>query len=288
MQYLCYKITLKVDNPLISKEDVFDYLAATLAELGFDSFEQQEHQLLAYIPQDLHEEGLIAPTLFEDLPFEGLVWDYQYELMPDVNWNEEWEKNYFQPIIIGENLCQIRAPFHQANPEVQTEVIISPKMAFGTGNHETTALMMSYILERDVRAKRVLDMGCGTGILGILALKQGAKSLVAIDIDEWAYLNVLENASLNAVHIDEALQGDASSLAGREVFDLILANITRNILLQDMEAYAAVLAEGGSLVLSGFYEADCELLIAEGRRLGLSFVGQETRNGWARLELRRD
>lgn len=288
MQYLCYTITLKTDNPLVSKEDVFDYLAATLAELGFDSFEQQEHQLLAYIPQDLHEEGLIAPTLFEDLPFEGLVWDYQYELMPDVNWNEEWEKNYFQPIIIGENLCQIRAPFHQANLEVQTEVIISPKMAFGTGNHETTALMMSYILKRDVRAKRVLDMGCGTGILGILALKQGAKSLVAIDIDEWAYLNVLENASLNAVHIDEALQGDASSLAGREVFDLILANITRNILLQDMEAYAAVLAEGGSLVLSGFYEVDCELLIAEGRRLGLSFVGQETRNGWARLELRRD
>lgn len=287
MQYTRYTISLTGKPEGLAPEDAFDLIASSLADLGFDSFEHQDDILLAYIPCDDDREGLLE-GINEELPFEGLSINYEREIMPDVNWNEEWEKNYFQPIIIGDNLCQIRAPFHESSPDVQTEIIISPKMAFGTGNHETTALMMSYILEHDVEGLRVLDMGCGTGILGILALKQGARELSAIDIDEWAYLNVLENAALNGVEGIDSQQGDASSLNGREPYDLILANITRNILLQDMEAYTAVLKPGGRLILSGFYLEDVDSLTSEGQRLGLSLGTQESRNKWTRLELIKD
>lgn len=287
MQYTQYTISLTAKPEGLAHEDAFDLIASSLADLGFDSFEHQDDILLAYIPCDDDREGLLE-GINEELPFEGLSINYEREIMPDVNWNEEWEKNYFQPIIIGDNLCQIRAPFHESSPDVQTEIIISPKMAFGTGNHETTALMMSYILEHDVEGLRVLDMGCGTGILGILALKQGARELSAIDIDEWAYLNVLENAALNGVEGIDSQQGDASSLKGREPYDLILANITRNILLQDMEAYTAVLKPGGRLILSGFYQEDVDSLTSEGQRLGLSLGTQESRNKWTRLELIKD
>lgn len=287
MQYTRYTISLAAKPEGLAHEDTFDLIVSSLADLGFDSFEHQDDILLAYIPCDDDREGLLE-GINEELPFEGLSINYEREIMPDVNWNEEWEKNYFQPIIIGDNLCQIRAPFHESSPDVQTEIIISPKMAFGTGNHETTALMMSYILEHDVEGLRVLDMGCGTGILGILALKQGARELSAIDIDEWAYLNVLENATLNGVEGIDSQQGDASSLNGREPYDLILANITRNILLQDMEAYTAVLKPGGRLILSGFYLEDVDSLTSEGQRLGLSLGTQESRNKWTRLELIKD
>lgn len=284
MQYTRYTINIQSKPNELNQEDAFDLLSALLADLGFDSFEHQEDALLAYIPTEQNYPSLIAD--FEsNLPIEGLRCTYQVEAMPDINWNEEWEKNYFQPILIGENLCLIRAPFHEPNPNVHTEIVINPKMAFGTGNHETTALMMSYILGHDMTNKRVLDMGCGTGILGILALKQGASTLTAIDIDEWAYLNVLENAELNKVVIDEALQGDASSLSNRKPYDLILANITRNILLQDMSAYVAVLKPQGSLVMSGFYEEDADLLIEHGKGLGLSLNSIESRNKWTRVEL---
>lgn len=287
MQYTRYTISLAAKPEGLALEDAFDLIASSLADLGFDSFEHQDDILLAYIPCEDDREALLE-GINEELPFEGLSINYEREIMPDVNWNEEWEKNYFQPIIIGDNLCQIRAPFHESSPEVQTEIIISPKMAFGTGNHETTALMMSYILEHDVEGLRVLDMGCGTGILGILALKQGARELSAIDIDEWAYLNVLENAALNGVEGIDSQQGDASSLNGREPYDLILANITRNILLQDMEAYTSVLKPGGRLILSGFYQEDVDSLTSEGQRLGLSLGTQESRNKWTRLELIKD
>lgn len=284
MQYIQYTIGLTSKPSALALEDAFDYISALLADLGFDSFEHQDEQLVAYIPATADYPSIMA-DLIANLPSEDWQISHTSELMPDVNWNEEWERNYFQPITIGENLCQIRAPFHEPNPEVKTEVIISPKMAFGTGNHETTALMMSYILEHDMTGLCVLDMGCGTGILGILALKQGAKSLTAIDIDEWAYLNVIENAMLNGVVIEDALQGDASSLATRGPYDLILANITRNILLEDMAAYAQTLAPSGRLVMSGFYEEDAGAIIAHGETLGLRHIATEQRNKWARVEL---
>lgn len=288
MQYTRYTFYLS-NKPehIINLSDVYDLLSELLSERGFDSFEQVDSLLYAYIPSSLEEE-LKPKDLTSALPFEGISLNWDRELMPDINWNEEWEKNYFQPIIVGDNLCQIRAPFHPSNLNVKSELIINPKMAFGTGNHETTALMMSYILEHNIQGLRVLDMGCGTGILGILALKQGAKDLVAIDIDEWAYLNVLENADLNSVQITQAIQGDASVLIGQAPFDLILANITRNVLMQDMSTYSSVLSKGGRLVLSGFYEDDIPCLTAHAEQFGLKPLGTEFRNRWSRLDLIKD
>lgn len=286
MQYTEYKIQIVENKAQVDPEVILDLYSASLAEVGFDSFEYAaEDSLLAYIPKELSEGNHAIDELFSSEVIEGVSVQVSSQVMPDVNWNEEWEKNYFQSIIIGDNLCQIRAPFHEANPSVRTEIIISPKMAFGTGNHETTALMMSYILDNDMTSLRVLDMGCGTGILGILALKQGAKELTAIDIDEWAYENVLENASLNNVHISDVHQGDATSLKEKEPYDLILANITRNILLEDMPAYVSVLKSGGSIIFSGFYEEDAELLISRGAELGLGYLSKAVRNRWTRLEL---
>ena len=158
-------------------------------------------------------------------------------------------------------------------------------MAFGTGNHETTSLICSWLLGHDLRGLRALDMGCGTGILGIIALKRGAGSLTAIDIDPWAYENVQENASLNNVSIDEIICGDASTLEGKAPYDLILANITRNILLEDMPRYTAVMRSGSRLLLSGFYEEDIPLLVARGEELGLQFVANMVHNRWSLVEL---
>ena len=161
-------------------------------------------------------------------------------------------------------------------------------MAFGTGNHETTSLVGQWLLGHDLSGLRVLDMGCGTGILGLIALKRGAKHLTAIDIDPWAYANVQENASLSGVLIDEMLCGDASLLEGKEPYDLILANITRNILLEDLPRYRQVMKVGGRIVLSGFYEEDIPLLEERGRELGLSLVSVATKNRWSLLELQRN
>lgn len=285
MQYTCYTITITSKPEGLDDEVIYDLYSDALGGLGFDSFDTNEGVLKAYIPTELLADNSAIKSQLGETILEGVAIEYVVEDVPDVNWNEEWEKHYFQPIMIGDKLCRIRAPFHTPDPEAQTEIIISPKMAFGTGNHETTALMMGYIIGHSMKGLRVLDMGCGTGILGILALKQGAECLTAIDIDEWAYLNVLENAELNGVHIEEAMQGDASSLAGKKPYDLILANITRNILLADMPAYVAVLKEGGHLILSGFYEEDVEVLTDRAKELGLSALGYEVRNRWTRLEL---
>ena len=259
MQYTCYTITITSKPEGLDDEVIYDLYSDALGGLGFDSFDTNEGVLKAYIPTELLADNHAIKSQLGETILEGVA--------------IEWEKHYFQPIMIGDKLCQIRAPFHTPDPEAQTEIIISPKMAFGTGNHETTALMMGYIIGHSMKGLRVLDMGCGTGILGILALKQGAECLTAVDIDEWAYLNVLENAELNGVHIEEAMQGDASSLAGKKPYDLILANITRNILLADMPAYVAVLKE------------DVEVLTDRAKELGLSALGYEVRNRWTRLEL---
>lgn len=285
MQYTKYTISITSKPEDLSHDDLFALLSDHLASIGFDSFEEDGEQLLAYIPCERDADGLLAGLELE-LPITEIQLGYQSEVMPDINWNEEWEKNYFSPIVIGEGLCLIRAPFHTPSHDVKTEVIINPKMAFGTGNHETTALVVRYILNHAVEGLRVLDMGCGTGILGILALKLGASHLTAIDIDEWAFHNIVENATLNGVHQLEALQGDASILLGREPYDLILANITRNILLEDMPAYVSVLNPQGTLVLSGFYEEDTPLLLERANALGLSLIEKCVQNKWTLLALR--
>ncbi len=286
MQYTRYTFSVSGLSESLSPDIVFDLLSEDLAELGFECFELKNEQLLAYVPSSTTE--LSFDELFEHFPIPNLLFSFESELMPDENWNKEWENNYFQPLLLAGGRCLIKAPFHESVPSCQIEIIIEPKMAFGTGNHETTSLIISYLLEHDIKGLNVLDMGCGTGILGILALKEGAESLISIDIDEWAYENVKENAVLNHVTIKEIIHGDASKLRGNESFDLILANITRNILLEDMPKYVASLKNGGKLVLSGFYEEDKEILCQRGQELGLSYKSHSTANKWCMLELIKD
>ena len=204
--------------------------------------------------------------------------------MEDKDWNEEWEKNYFQPIHIG-NECQIRASFHPEEPGFRHNILIDPKMAFGTGNHETTYLMIQAMLASDLKGQEVLDMGCGTAVLAILAHQQGAKRIVAIDIDEWAYNNALENIHLNQAEEIQVLLGGAERIAGTETYDTILANINRNILLHDIHHYAQALKEGGQLIMSGFYEEDCPMLEAECRQWGLEPIDRASRNKWTRMRV---
>lgn len=286
MQYLQLTISYHYDSAATSlrDEDLSDWLIAELGPLGFDSFEQDAYELKAFIPTEQYDADATR-ELLEGFPVAGFSYTLKAEELPDINWNEEWEKNYFQPILLGDGACLIRAPFHGPRPEVPLEIIINPKMAFGTGNHETTSLVGEWILSHDVSGQRVLDMGCGTGILGLIVLKRGARHLTAIDIDPWAYANVQENAALSGVTIDEMLCGDAALLEGREGYDLILANITRNILLEDMPRYREVMRPGARLILSGFYEEDIPLLRARGEELGLTFVSSEVRQRWSRVEL---
>ena len=286
MQYLQLTISYHYDSAATSlrDEDLSDWLIAELGPLGFDSFEQDAYELKAFIPTEQYDADATR-ELLDGFPAAGFSYTLTAEELPDINWNEEWEKNYFQPILLGDDACLIRAPFHDPRPEVPLEIIINPKMAFGTGNHETTSLVGEWILSHDVSGQRVLDMGCGTGILGLIALKRGARHLTAIDIDPWAYANVQENATLSGVTIDEMLCGDASLLEGSEGYDLILANITRNILLEDMPRYREVMLPGARLILSGFYEEDIPLLRARGEELGLTFVSSEVRQRWSRVEL---
>ena len=249
-----------------------DVLVYQLGEIGFDMFENTENQLLAYIPMtDLNTESLnqLLPN------------GYQIEEMPDKNWNEEWEKHFFQPIVIG-NECVIHSTFQTDVPKATYDIIIDPKMSFGTGHHATTANMLSWILEDDMTGKRVLDMGCGTAVLGILAKKKGADSVLAIDIDSWCYENAQESAQLNHTDIEIQL-GDASLLAGKS-FDIVLANINRNILLNDMAAYVATLAEGGVLYMSGFYTEDIPVIAQCANDLGLTQVGVKEQNNWVAVK----
>ncbi|GET23437.1 50S ribosomal protein L11 methyltransferase [Prolixibacter denitrificans] len=253
-----------------------EILTAQLGELGFESFSETDDAVEAFIPSSayreelLHDESLVNNPLFKVR--------FQTEIIPDQNWNEVWEKNYFQPLLV-ENRCLIRAPFHKDTPKAEYEIVIDPRMAFGTGNHETTYLMISAILQQDLQGKQVLDMGCGTGILGILASMRGADMVKAIDIDEWSYKNTLENAEINNVTNIDVAQGDAG-LLGKEKFDVIYANIQRNILLQDLPVYASVMCKDAEIIVSGFYREDLPAISAKAEEVGLKPAGYEERNNW--------
>ncbi|WP_329904379.1 50S ribosomal protein L11 methyltransferase [Porphyromonas pogonae] len=282
MVYICDTFSI-LSNPLGTESDtLFDILSDLIAPLGFESFDTSDGVLKAYIPA-LQKDDVALHGILQSFPIEGVVFAISSEEQPDINWNEEWEKNYFQPIEFLGGRCVIRAPFHPEAPNAEAEIVISPKMAFGTGNHETTSLMITYLMEHDVQGAKVLDMGCGTGVLGILALKLGANNLTAIDIDHWAYQNVCENARLNHVQNIVPIEGDATALEGLGLFDVILANITRNILLADMDQYDKVLAPGGRIVFSGFYQEDCELIRSKASLLGLIPVEEHTLNNWAQV-----
>ncbi len=256
-----------------------DVLSATLADVGFESFMEQPGGIAAYIQKDLYDEHALRQAL-DDFPLPDARIDYDFLEAEDRDWNEEWERNFFQPIIIG-NRCVVHSTFHHDVPQAEYDITIDPQMAFGTGHHETTGLIINELLDTDLAGRDVLDMGCGTSILAILAHMRGAARCTAIDIDDWCVRNSLENIRLNRLDGIDVSQGDASSLADKGPFDVIIANINRNILLNDMQSYAARMKHGALLLMSGFYVDDIPLIEAEARRLGLQPGGHREQNRWA-------
>jgi ribosomal protein L11 methyltransferase len=253
-----------------------DMLLAFLSEGGFDSFEETPTGLKAYILEKDWNPTMV--TELELVQNGTLKLQFSTEKLDTINWNEEWERHY-EPIQIGEAIY-MRAPFHPAKENIQYDLIIEPKMSFGTGHHQTTRLMSLLLLELDVQGKEVLDMGTGTGVLAILAEKLGAEKVVAIDNFEWAVENTAENAARNGCSRIEALHGDAALLSGMN-FTTILANINRNVLLEDMRVYVKCLDAGGHLALSGFFESDRVLLDEEAEALGLTPLKVLNEGHWA-------
>jgi ribosomal protein L11 methyltransferase len=271
MEYTKITCTLNPD-----KELARELLIAELGNIGFESFVETEETVEAYIPsKDFYPELLGDDSLQKSRYFH---FEYTLEVIADQNWNEVWEKNYFEPLLI-EDQCLVRAPFHDTYPAARYEIIINPKMAFGTGNHETTHLMIKAMIEIELQNKIVLDMGCGSGILAILASMKGAKEVTAIDIDEWSFNNTIENAELNNISNIRVLIGDAALLTDQS-YDMILANIQRNILLQDMETYLTVLKPNGKLLMSGFYTSDLEAIREKAVSLKMSLVQSFERSTW--------
>ena len=260
-------------------ETVNDVLSAVLGEVGFESFVEQPDGIAAYIQKDLYNESSLKEAI-ADFPLSDTQMEYTYREAEDKDWNEEWEKNFFQPIIIGDR-CVIHSTFHHDIPQADYDIVINPQMAFGTGHHETTSLIIGELLDSDLQGKSLLDMGCGTSILAILARMRGAAPCTAIDIDEWCVRNSLENIELNGVDRISVFQGDASALEGKGPFDVVIANINRNILLNDMKQYVCCMRPGSELYMSGFYVDDIPVIQAEAERNGLRFVHHREKNRWA-------
>lgn len=255
-----------------------EILMAELIEIGFDSFTEEYDGILGYIQKDLFKEEELKDIYL--LQNEEIEISYTYEEMPNINWNEEWEKN-FSPINVEDKVL-IRAEFHDSDPNMH-EIVIQPKMSFGTGHHPTTHLMIQQMLDMDLENKKVLDMGCGTSVLAIFAKQKGAGRTVAVDIDEWSVENSKENAARNNVELDIEL-GTADNL-GKEKFEIILANINRNILISDIPTYVSVLEDGGKLLLSGlcFFDVDDILEVCTDQNLKLEKKIQ--REEWVSLLL---
>lgn len=267
-------------------EVVNDVLSAVLAEAGFESFVEQTDGINAYIQKALYNESALKEALAE-FPLPDVNIEYNYTEAEDRNWNEEWEKKFFQPIVI-DNRCVIHSTFHKDVPQAEYDIVINPQMAFGTGHHETTSLIIGELLDSDLQEKSLLDMGCGTSILAILARMRGATPCTAIDIDEWCVRNSLENIELNRVDNIDVFQGDASSLKDKGPFDIIIANINRNILLNDMKHYVSRMNQGGSLLMSGFYANDIPVIQAEAENNGLHLIHHREKNQWAVVLFRKE
>lgn len=264
-----------------------DILTGLLGNIEFESFVNQDDGCLAaYIQQDKFKIQELE-QLLKDFPLTNTKIDFNCNEVEDKDWNEVWEQNFFQPIVIG-NQCVIHSSFHQNVPQAKYDIIINPQMAFGTGHHETTGLIINELLKADLQNKKVLDMGCGTSILAILACMRGAQHCIAVDIDEWCIRNSVENIKLNGITNIDIYQGDASSLADKGPFDIVIANINRNILLSDMKYYVARMNPGAALYISGFYTDDLPVLQKEAERNHLVLTGQHEKNHWAMATLKKE
>lgn len=265
-------------------ETMTDVMAALLCEHGYESFVPDECGMTAYIKLEDFDKKVLDEVTAE-LPFDTSV-TVKCETVEGRDWNQEWEKNYFKPITV-DGKCVIHSSFHTDIPSMPYDIVIDPKMAFGTGHHQTTTLIIRRLLELPLEGRSVIDMGTGTGILAILAAMRGAGPVTAIEIDEFAHVNAVENVSLNRHPEINVVLGDASALAGVEPVDLFLANINRNIIVGDLQVYASRLKEGGTMLLSGFYEDDIAIVLDEARKHGLEYVGHTVLERWSCLELKK-
>lgn len=255
-----------------------EILIAELGYAGFESFVETEEGVTAYIQKEEWHDAILEDIYI--LNSDEFEISYTYEEIEQINWNEEWEKN-FNPIIV-DGMCSVRAPFH-AKPDVRYDIVIEPKMSFGTGHHETTHMMIQHFLKNDLRDKSVLDMGCGTGVLAILAEMKGAHPIDAIDYDNWCYLNSLENVERNHCSNITVLEGDASLLKDQK-YDVIIANINRNILLNDLGSYSKCLKANGMIFLSGFYKNDIPAIEEMCNRYELTLRDSLEKNNWVALK----
>lgn len=276
--YIEYHFTVNPVHPWT------EILIAELGQAGFESFVEQEDGVKAYIQKGEWREDILEGLFIFSSSSSEVAIDHTHKEIPQVNWNAEWEKN-FDPIVVDET-CAVRAPFHDPF-NVQYEIVIEPKMSFGTGHHETTFMILSYLLEHSLEGKKALDMGCGTSVLAILAEMRGATHVDAIDIDEWCVENSEENIERNDCSNIRVKLGDARALPSVETYDTIIANINRNILLNDMPVYERVLKNGGTLFLSGFYQTDLPMITEACKKVGLSLVDTMERNKWIAAQFRK-
>ena len=259
-----------------------DVLAAMLCDVEFESFVPDESGLTAYVKRELYNEAAIA-DIVTSFPLQAQI-KWRAEVIEGQDWNSEWEKNYFQPIVVGDK-CVIHSSFHTDIPKVEYDIVIDPKMAFGTGHHATTSLIIRQLLEMSLDGLSVMDMGTGTGILAILSAMRGAEKVSAIEIDEFAYVNAVDNVKINGEPQINVMLGDASLLANEEPVDVFIANINRNIITADIAEYAKTLKSGGIMLLSGFYEEDVEVIMSQALLHSLDYQSHTVQDRWTCLRL---
>jgi ribosomal protein L11 methyltransferase len=263
-------------------QDAADVLSAMLAGIGFESFSQTEDGLMAYIQQSVWSEAGMQ-EIVQDFCLPDVEISYTVAEAPDEDWNQVWEEEGFQPVQVSDEIV-VHDVKHTDVPQVKYDILITPRLAFGTGSHETTRLILRTLAQLDLAGKHIIDAGTGTGILSIMAVKRGAESVFAYDIDEWSVENTKDNLLLNHIYNNVEVEvGDSSVLEGQEKADLLIANINRNILLQDLPRFAKVVKEKGQMILSGFYLEDIQTLVEAASKLGFSLSKTENEGDWAML-----
>lgn len=272
----------------LSIEDAQDILSAQLADIGFESFEKNNALLVSFIPSKLFSRQKLDDTLSEFPFLDTVILDVEKVTeIEGEDWNSEWEKNYFRPYVLAGNKCVIHSSFHKDYPVCDMDIVIDPKMAFGTGHHSTTQLMVDALFSANLKGKSLLDVGTGSGILAIIASKLGSDPITAVEIDEPAYLNALENSELNCCSNIRFILGIISDVEDGQLFDFVLANINRNVILNDLKSYVDHLKDDGQIFLSGFYDKDVEIILDKAESLGLKMNISAVNNDWAIVGLKK-